>query len=172
MFTRILKHDEDPRWSYPGFILLSPQCPAGEWWSAEQLKELLVQVQRSYRVDSDRIYLTGLSMGGYGTWELAEEYPERFAAIAPICGAGNPENAARLKNLPIWVFHGERDTVVPFQRSVEMVEAIKKVGGHVRLTTYLDKGHDVWTATYSNLQIYNWLLKHKRGEPEEQPAEP
>jgi predicted esterase len=168
----MIKPDSSLWRPYPGFILLSPQCPAGEWWSAEQLKELLVQVMGTYRVDSNRIYVTGLSMGGYGTWELAEEFPERFAAIAPICGAGNPENAPRLKNLPAWVFHGERDTVVPFQRSVEMVEAIKKIGGRVRFTDYTDTGHNAWTRAYKDPQLYEWLLKQRRGAAAEPPANP
>jgi predicted esterase len=157
---------------YPGFILLSPQCPAGEWWSAQQLVELIDQVSGTYRVDRSRIYVTGLSMGGYGTWELAEEFPGRFAAIAPICGAGNPGNAARLKDLPAWVFHGERDTVVPFQRSVEMVEALKRIGGRVRFTAYPETGHNAWDRAYKDPDLYEWLLKQKRGAPAEPPAKP
>jgi predicted peptidase len=125
-----------------------------------------------YRVDRDRVYVTGLSMGGYGTWELAEEYPDRFAAIAPVCGAGNPDAAKKLKDLPAWVFHGERDTVVPFKRSQDMVNALKKVGGRVRFTPYSDRGHDCWTPTYANPQLYEWLMKQKRGKPDEPPARP
>jgi pimeloyl-ACP methyl ester carboxylesterase len=171
-FSRLLLGNEASDPPYHGFILLSPQCPAGDWWSAQQLVELLDHATSNYRVDLDRIYVTGLSMGGYGAWELAAEFPERFAAIAPICGAGSAEDAARLKNLPAWVFHGERDTVVPFQRSQEMVDALKKVGGRVRFTTYPETGHNAWTAAYSDPKLYEWLLKQKRGNPEEPPALP
>ncbi|MDB5320713.1 MAG: phospholipase/carboxylesterase [Phycisphaerales bacterium] len=171
-FIHILRGDLKPNWPFPGFILVSPQCPAGEWWSAQQLAVLLDDLERTYRVDPDRVYVTGLSMGGYGAWELAAEFAERFAAIAPVCGAGSPDDAPRLKNLPTWVFHGERDTVVPFQRSAEMVEALKKAGGRVRFTAYPEKGHDAWTATYSNPELYGWLFDQKRGAPAEPPAKP
>jgi predicted esterase len=172
IFVRALHGDARPNVPYPGFILVSPQCPAGEWWSAQQLVDVLDETARRYRVDPDRIYVTGLSMGGYGAWELASEFPERFAAIAPVCGAGNPEDAARLKDLPAWIFHGQRDTVVPFQRSQEMADALKKAGGRVRFTAYPDAGHDAWTATYENPQLYKWLLEQVRGAPNEPPAHP
>jgi predicted esterase len=172
IFVRALHGDARPNVPYPGFILVSPQCPAGEWWSAQQLVDVLDETARRYRVDPDRIYVTGLSMGGYGAWELASEFPERFAAIAPVCGAGNPEDAARLKDLPAWIFHGQRDTVVPFQRSQQMADALKKAGGRVRFTAYPDAGHDAWTATYENPQLYKWLLEQVRGAPNEPPARP
>src|SRR5438067_11719457 len=86
------------------FIVVSPQCPADSWWRAFELLSLLDEIQKDYRVDPDRVYLTGLSMGGFGTWELASQAPQRFAAIAPICGGGNPALARRIKDLPIWVF--------------------------------------------------------------------
>jgi pimeloyl-ACP methyl ester carboxylesterase len=156
----------------PGFIVVSPQCRAGEWWCARDLAAVLDEAEMRFRVDPERVYVTGLSMGGYGTWELAEEYPDRFAAIAPVCGAGNPDAAKRLKDLPAWVFHGQRDTVVPFKRSQDMVNALKKAGGRVRFTAYPDRGHDCWTPTYANPQLYEWLLKQKRGKPDEPPARP
>jgi pimeloyl-ACP methyl ester carboxylesterase len=144
------------------FIVCSPQCPAGEWWSAQQLDRLLDEVIAEYPVDRDRIYLTGLSMGGYGVWELAAEYPQRFAAIVPICGAGSPQDAARLKDIPTWIFHGQRDPVVPFQRSVEMADALKKAGGTVKFTPDPNAGHDSWTAAYNDPELYEWLLRQKR----------
>ena len=123
-------------------------------------------IAAKYRVDKDRIYLTGLSMGGFGTWSLAAAHPERFAAIVPICGGGNPADAAKLKNLPIWVFHGAKDPVVPPERSESMVKAIKAAGGNVKLTVYPDAGHDAWTATYENPELYRWLFAQKRGAPQ------
>ena len=101
-------------------------------------------------------------MGGYGTWALAAAHPEKFAAIAPICGGGNPADAKKLAALPIWVFHGAKDTTVPPQRSEEMVAALKAVGANPKFTVYPDAGHDSWTATYDNPEFYSWLLAQKR----------
>src|SRR5262249_12520812 len=115
-----------------------------------------------YRVDKDRIYVTGLSMGGYGTWALATAYPKRFAAIAPICGGGDPSEDKRLKDIPIWVFHRAQDRGVPLRASQAMVDAIKKAGGNPKFTVYEDADHDSWTETYNNPKLYEWLLKHKR----------
>lgn len=154
------------------FLVVAPQCPAGEWWSAQQLVDLLDDVATKYRIDPDRVYLTGLSMGGYGVWELAAQHPDRFAAIVPICGAGGVADAPRLKNLPTWVFHGMKDHEVPFNRSAEMVDALKQAGGRVKFTPYPDLGHDCWTKAYDNPELYEWLLKQKRGQPAEPPAMP
>ena len=149
------------------FILVSPQCPENKWWEPQEVIALLDEVQSKYKVDPDRVYLTGLSMGGFGTWETATQYPERFAAIVPICGGGRPYSAARLKNLPAWVFHGEKDNVVPIKRSEEMVDALKKAGGDVKFTRYPEAGHDSWTETYNNPELYDWFLKHTRGQKAE-----
>jgi predicted peptidase len=143
------------------FILVSPQCP-GRGWNPESLNALLDDLTRKYRVDKNRVYLTGLSMGGYGTWALAEAHPEKFAAIAPICGGGNPATARKLAKLPIWVFHGAKDPTVPIARSNEMVEALKAVGADVKFTVYPDAGHDSWTETYNNPEFYFWLLAQTR----------
>jgi predicted peptidase len=146
------------------FIVVSPQCPADSWWRPMELMSLLDEIQKDYRVDADRVYLTGLSMGGFGTWELATQAPQRFAAIAPICGGGNPALARRIKDLPIWVFHGAADRTVPVARSEEMVEALKKAGSDVKFTKYEGVDHDSWTRTYANEELYQWMLSHKRGE--------
>jgi predicted peptidase len=143
------------------FILVSPQS-SGRGWNPDVLNALLDSVIKEYRVDKDRIYLTGLSMGGFGTWTLAATHPERFAAIAPICGGGNAEDAPKLAKLPIWVFHGAKDPTVPVRRSEEMVNALKAAGGHPKFTVYPDAGHDSWTATYDNPEFYQWLLEQKR----------
>ncbi len=143
------------------FILVSPQSQ-GRGWTPDALNALLDQVIREYRVDKDRVYLTGLSMGGYGTWTLAAAHPQKFAAIVPICGGGNPADAPKLANLPVWVFHGAKDPTVPLQRSKEMVEAIQAAGGNVKFTVYPEAGHDSWTETYNNPELYTWLLAQKR----------
>lgn len=143
------------------FVVVSPQSPSFGW-RIEALNALLDEVLARYKVDPDRVYLTGLSMGGFGTWTWAGQNPERFAAIAPICGGGNVADAPRLKDLPIWVFHGAKDNVVPLRRSQEMVDAIKKAGGDPKFTVYPEAGHDSWTDTYNNQELYDWFLKHKR----------
>ena len=144
------------------FILVAPQCPANQWWDNETLLTLLDHIRRRYRVDADRVYLTGLSMGGFGTWMLALHAPERFAAIAPICGGGMAFLAYRLKNIPTWVFHGAKDTVVPLEQSQEMVDALTEGGGKVKFTVYPEAGHDSWTESYANPELYRWLLKQRR----------
>ncbi len=149
------------------FIVIAPQCPVGTWWLGvvEPLNALLDDVAAHYAVDPDRVYLTGFSMGGYGTWCVAMAHPDRFAAIAPICGGGEPSRAPLLKDLPIWVFHGAQDTVVPLSESNDMVEALQACGGNVRLTVYPDLRHDSWTRTYDNPELYRWFLEHVRRAP-------
>ncbi len=146
------------------FIVVSPQCPEDDWWTdkVEVLIHLLDDIVARYNVDTERIYLTGLSMGGYGTWALAAEYPERFVAVAPICGGGNRIMAFRLKDVPVWAFHGAKDSVVPLKQSEEMVKAIKARGGDAKLTVYPDAGHDSWTETYKNKELYDWFLEHRK----------
>ena len=144
------------------FILVSPQCPAGQRWDAKQLSELVDQIERKCRVDPSRIYLTGLSMGGGGTWSLIEREPERFAAIVPICGRGNPETANRFAGVPTWVFHGAKDRAVPLRESEQMVDAMRAAGGNPDFTVYPDAAHDSWTEAYANPDLYRWLLKQKK----------
>lgn len=144
------------------FILLSPQAPQGELWSFDSLNLLLDEILSQYRVDADRIYLTGLSMGGFGTWNFALEYPERFAAIAPICGGGPAFRVCAIRHLPVWVFHGAKDNVVPIENSEEIVTALKECGGNVKFTVYPETGHDAWTEAYNNPELYDWFLSHRR----------
>ena len=119
---------------------------------------------REYRIDAERIYLTGLSLGGFGTWAMAMAHPQRFAAIAPICGGGDPNAVCRIKHVPVWTFHGARDTIVPIESTERMVDALKKCGGHVLFTVYPEAGHDSWTQTYANQQLYDWFLQWRRSE--------
>ncbi|MEW6511099.1 MAG: alpha/beta fold hydrolase [Bacteroidota bacterium] len=146
---------------YP-FILLSPQCPDDEFWSVPALKALLDDVERRHRVDPARVYVTGLSMGGNGTWRLAAAYPDHFAAIVPICGWGDTAAAAAMKDIPAWVFHGQKDPVVPVDRSNAIVRALRAVGADVRLTVYPEAGHDAWSETYRNQELFQWLMAQKR----------
>ncbi len=148
------------------FIIVSPQCPNGKWWSdkaqLKNLSALLDAIEKKYRVDKKRVYLTGLSMGGYGTWHLAAAQPNRFAAIAPICGGGNVEDAKKLSGLPMWVFHGARDSVVPLAQSERMVRAVKAEEGKIQFTIYPEAGHDSWSVTYANPDLYQWFLQQQR----------
>jgi predicted peptidase len=145
------------------FIIVAPQCPSRKYWEARTLSALLDEVAAICRVDANRVYATGLSMGGFGTWALALAQPQRFAAIAPISGGGNSRQVARLKPLPVWIFHGAHDDCVSPEESLRMARALEKCGGNVRLTIYPDAGHDAWTQTYENPAFYEWLLEHKRG---------
>jgi len=160
-----------PRFAQRGdelpYVLVSPQCPGDGRWSDEvrqkQLSALLDATLKQYRVDPDRVYLTGLSMGGYGSWTWAAREPQRFAAVVPICGGGNPDDADALKDLPIWVFHGDRDGAVPFQKSEEMVNAIREAGSKtIRFTSLEHVGHNSWTSAYALPELYGWLLKQQR----------
>jgi len=149
-------------------IVVSPQCPRKDsWFSPQQqqrLLELLDAVTESLKVDEDRIYLTGLSLGGYGSWRLAADHPDRFAAVVPICGGGNPKDAESLKTLPIWVFHGTDDRAVNFGKSREMVDAIKQAGGEsIRFTDLEHFGHNSWSAAYATPELFKWMLNQRRG---------
>jgi predicted peptidase len=142
------------------FIVASPQLPTGHYWQPGTLHALLDDLLARYPVDPARVYVTGLSLGGYGAWALAMDRPGRFAALAPVCGGGDVTRVCRLRDLPVWTFHGAQDTVIPLQRSEELVEALEACGGDARLTVYPEAGHDAWTETYADPALYEWLLGH------------
>ena len=153
------------------FILVSPQCPDETTWHDDELLALLDDVITKYNVDTTRVYLTGLSMGGYGSWSLATKYPERFAAVAPICGGGDQlpalltskEKKSAMKSLGIWAFHGAKDPVVALEESQHMTNALMRAGcKDVKLTVYPEAGHDSWTQAYNEPEIWNWFLAHSR----------
>ena len=145
------------------FVVVSPQCSKSQRsWETAKLTTLLDEIVEKYKVDQDRIYVTGQSMGGFGTWSLAAHAPDCFAAIVPICGGGDPTKAKEIAHIPVWVFHGGKDPTVPLKMSQRMVDALKKCGGNVKFTIYPDAGHDAWTQTYANPQLYEWLLQQKR----------
>ncbi len=155
------------------FILISPQCPTDATWRDDELNALLDDVISKHRVDTNRIYVTGLSMGGYGSWSLGTRYPERFAAIAPICGGGEQipillasrEKKAAMRTMGVWAFHGAKDPVVAVEESQRMTNAMMRAGcNNVKLTIYSDAGHDSWTQAYAEPEIWNWFLAHRRGQ--------
>ena len=148
---------------------MSAQCPDNSFWTAQvpALEALLDEILASQAVDERRIYLTGLSMGGFGTWAWGVEHPERFAALAPICGgmvfyADLPAKMCALKDVPVWNFHGAKDPVVAIGESDKLVEALQACGGNVRYTVYPEAEHDSWTETYANPELYAWFLAQTR----------
>jgi predicted peptidase len=141
------------------FVIIGPQCHEKQSWSAELLTAFLLTIMNSYAIDPSRVYVTGLSMGGTGTWELAKRSPGLITAIAPICGRGSVMNICNLEEMPVWVFHGAKDKIVPLQYSTFMVDKLKECGGNAKLTVYPDKEHDSWTETYENPRLYEWFLE-------------
>jgi predicted peptidase len=164
------------------FFLVAPQCPGNRTWCsfgrrgtkesptlakeptepAALVLELIDSLAREHRIDRSRIYLTGLSMGGYGTWDLIARKPGLFAAAVPVCGGGDPAQAKKLTRVPIWCFHGDKDTAVPVARSRDMIDAVKKAGGKPLYTEYKGVAHDSWTRTYKDDKVLAWLFKQKK----------
>jgi len=143
------------------FVIVSPQCDTGKNWDTDQLSVLLDEIEKRYRVDKEREYLTGLSMGGFGTWALAIAEPNRFAAIAPISGGGDPDAVAVLKDVPVWVTHGDSDPTVSIEQDRRMVDALKAAGGDVRFDVIVGGQHDVWSDVYRKDDLYTWFLTHR-----------
>ena len=143
------------------FILIVPQCPENSYWrrQLDHLHDLIIETSRLYPIDKKRFFLTGFSMGGNAAWLLGEEYPELFAALVPCCGGGDPGRAYRLKNTPVWAFHGEKDPLVPVSQTIEMVDAVRASQGNARLTLYPETGHDCWTQAYHTPELYRWLME-------------
>jgi len=152
------------------FITIIPQAPVRGWQaggqSAKMALGILEAVEKEYTVDPKRVYLTGLSMGGFGTWSLAAEMPDKWAAIVPICGGvrGNTQKevAEKIKDIPTWVFHGDKDPAVPVQQSRDMVAALKAAGGHPKYDEYPGVAHDSWVKAYDTDELYTWLLEQKK----------
>ena len=142
------------------FVVFAPLCTENTWFDLfEHLEEFVKMIANLPYIDEKRICLTGNSMGGYGAWQLAMSMPEYFAALAPVCGGGMYWNAARLVNVPVWAFHGELDNCVFPDESQKMVNGVKSVGGNAKLTLYPNTWHDAWTPTYSNREVYEWMLQ-------------
>jgi predicted peptidase len=174
----------ESRSQYPCFVLV-PQCPT-HWgdqpimWTGtreemHQLKlapepagplqtalELLFMIQAKYPVDQDRVYITGISMGGFAAWEALIRHPQNFAAAIPVCGGGDVSFADRIKHVPVWAFHGAEDPVVPVICSRSMIENLTKTGGHPRYTEYPGVGHNSWDRAFDEPELLSWLFSHKR----------
>jgi predicted peptidase len=172
---------DENRLKYPAFVL-APQCPNDKRWVEVDwgalkhdmpekpsqpmglLFQLLDAMPKQLAIDPNRIYITGLSMGGYGTWDAIQRRPDYFAAAIPICGGGDLAGAEKMKNIPIWAFHGDQDGAVKVSRSRDMIKAIEAAGGKPKYTEYPGVGHDSWTATYKNPEVLQWLFEQKKGK--------
>ncbi len=166
--------------SFP-FIVVSPQCSADSYWTEDLdvLMSLVTTIVTSYHVDTKRIYLTGMSMGGVGAWNLALQYPDYFAALVPVCGAVTlpqhrreefteivteemlPEKLQVLRHMPVWAFHGDQDDIIPMNESVMITNYLKNIHSNVHLTIYSGVGHDSWVNAYQHRELYKWLLQQK-----------
>ncbi len=175
---RDLVLDSKYRGKYPCYVV-APQCPKGEWWAGHSkdgvmlteptmpmklLIELIDKVSTEFPIDKDRIYISGVSMGGFGTWYLLARYPSKFAAAVPVCGGGDPKSAPRIKNIPVWAFHGALDEVVPPKRSRQMISALQGEGGKPGYTEYPDVAHNSWVQAYQEPHLFPWLFEQKRSE--------
>jgi predicted peptidase len=151
--------------TYP-FIVVIPQSEKRTWQASsddgKRAIAILDLTMKELKVDAKRQYLTGLSMGGYGTWSAAAAYPDRWAAIVPICGGGNPKDAEKIKDIPCWCFHGDADPAVPVKRSRDMIEALKNAGGKPKYTEYAGVGHNSWLRAYDEKELIPWLLEQKK----------
>lgn len=155
-FLEIEKHTDFP------FAVVAPLCTENTWFDLwERVMALVKYTSAAPWADSSRMYIMGASMGGYGTWQLGMSLPEYFAAMVPICGGGMFWNALRLVNVPVWAFHGGKDPVIPVAESRKMVDAVNAAGGNARLTIYPDNAHNAWSDTYSNPEVFQWLLQHR-----------
>ena len=145
------------------FLILAPQNPhQKKWWNTRAVNQLLDSIVANNRIDKKRIYLTGLSRGGGAAWEMAVQYPDKFAAMAVVCGMTPVPYAAWIdKDLPIWVFHGEEDNSVPFSESEVMVKRLKDMGYDVKFTRYPGVGHNSWTLAYNTEELYDWFMNQK-----------
>lgn len=148
------------------FLVVFPQSEKRTWRAdspdGRRAMAVLAEVEKAYKTDPDRVYLTGLSMGGFGSWSLAAAHPDKWAAVAPICGGGDPSTAAKIKHLPFWVFHGDADKAVKVDMSRRMVEALKAAGAAPKYDEYPGVGHNSWDKAYGNDELYKWFLSHTR----------
>jgi predicted peptidase len=160
--TPIPPNVEDIKSDFP-FVVVTPQCPDEyDAWPSDLLADLIDDIVTKYDVDARRIYVTGVSLGGRGTWSVAVDFPERFAAIVPVCGTyDHPERIRRIKDVPVWAFHGDQDKVVVFSVVRKMIEDLKACGGNIKFTVYRGAGHGISGRTYRNKELYKWLLEQR-----------
>ncbi len=148
------------------FIIASPQCPDDKYWTLEDwFDSLYLDLITKYKIDSTRVYVTGISMGGYGVYGVGMDYPDKFAALIPLCGGCFDSDTSRicnLKNTPIWAFHGTADTIIPISETERIVNALKKCNGNIKYTRLENEGHHLQFLYEKNPEIYEWMLKQKK----------
>ena len=147
--------------------VLAPQCPENETWDTEVLYSLIQKIQKDNNIDSERIYLTGMSMGGWGTFNLAFAHPELFAAVVPVCGFVNRwemNSVCNIKTIPTHIYHGLLDDVVTVDYSINVYKKLKACNGNVELTIFDDANHDSWSRVYDNPEIYDWMLRQIKNQ--------
>ncbi|NLE36835.1 MAG: prolyl oligopeptidase family serine peptidase [Pirellulaceae bacterium] len=167
-----------------GCFVLAPQCPCGGWWAGRHwadpqrslspepsetmqlVFDLIARLRVDYRIDAQRVYLMGLSMGGFGVWDAVQRQPDMFAAAVPICGGGDPSQVAHIAQLPVWVFHGQQDPVVSVELSRNMVGALQAAGGEPRYTEYAGVGHNSWDGAFNEPELLSWLTAQRRSSAE------
>ncbi|MBN2890346.1 MAG: prolyl oligopeptidase family serine peptidase [Bacteroidales bacterium] len=142
------------------FIVVAPHCPIGESWDPQKLYDFYNEMLKLYRIDKNRVYITGFSMGGFGLLKFVRDYPGLFAAAAPVCSGGSKYFAETIASVPMWFFHGQEDKVIDIENTRELVEELKKFGADIDFTIYPDLAHDVWTPTYKKPELYDWFLKY------------
>jgi predicted peptidase len=151
---------------FPFFVIFPQAAKNGSWKAggpdADRALAILAETQKSFKIDDKRLYLTGLSMGGFGTWSLAAAHPDKWAAIVPICGGGDPKNAEKIKDIPCWCFCGDKDSPQLLNGCRNMVKALKEAGGQPRYSEFPYVGHNSWDSAYVTPELYPWLLSHKR----------
>jgi len=170
---------DEIRKKYPAFVV-APQCPENQQWvdvpwsadshtmpknPAESLRlslELVAALQKELSIDKHRLYVTGLSMGGFGAWDAIQRHPNLFAAAVPVCSGGDATLAEKIKDVPVWAFHGADDGAVKPQRSRDMIAALKKAGGSPKYTEYEKVGHNSWEKAYADEKMYEWLFDQKK----------
>lgn len=147
-------------------VILCPQCPENMVWNniVVSLKKLIDQVIADYNTDPHRVSITGISMGGYGSWEMGITYPDFFSAIAPVCGGGFYWRGGNLVKMPVWAFHGDKDDMVPVENSLSMVNSVNGAGGNARLTVFHNVGHGSWDDAYLHTDVIDWLISQRRDE--------
>lgn len=145
-------------------VVLTPQCPCGRVWNQMVfiLKDLIDKVISDYNIDEDRVSITGMSMGGFGTWEMGMTFPDMFSCMAPICGGGMAWKTDALNKMPIWAFHGDADTTVNINQSYDMVNGARKNGADVKFTIFNNVGHNSWDPAYLDTCVVDWLVSHNR----------
>ncbi len=144
------------------FLVVAPHCSGSCSWSRVDIDGLLAEVAANFSIDQQRIYLTGYSMGGYGSWHVVTNFPHWFAAAAPIAGGGDPSTICAAKDIPIRAYHGDQDPVITHSQSVRMIEALQACSGDAELVTYKGGDHGVWLRTFKDPEFYRWLLSHRR----------